>query len=115
MVSITLGNAKYTDIHVETPEGNDFHVDVKGLLNKNNNWIVPNREPKPGRYYTLVYLPPDNSCPSFYIGSSEAFMKIMAEDKVMILAKGQKWDDNWAGFYMSSIESFKDRWDLLPK
>lgn len=115
LVSLPLGNAKFTDIHVETPGGMDFHIDVKGLMNKNNAWIVPHIKPVPNQFYVLVYLPPDLSYPWFYVGSSESLLKLMIENKKITLEKDLKWDEHWAGFYMKDIVSYKDRWDLLPK
>ena len=57
LVSIPLGNAKFTDIHVETFEGKDFRIDVKGLKNKSNNFIFKRTEPSSNQFYVFVYLP----------------------------------------------------------
>jgi hypothetical protein len=115
LVSIPLGNAKFTDIHVETLEGKDFRIDVKGLMNKSNNFIFKRVEPSAYKFFIFVYLPQDLTYPEFYILPSFDLMKLRDEFQAEVESKGRDWNDPMAGLYVRHIIGYKDRWDLLPK
>lgn len=115
LVSIPLGNAKFTDIHVETESGHDFRIDVKSLINKGNNYIFKRIEPFKDKFYVLALLPPDSSAPSFFILPSKDLMAIRDDFQKEVETKGRNWNDPMAGVYIRHVEKYKDRWDLLPK
>ena len=56
LVNFSLGNAKFTDIQAETPEGKQFAVDVKGQKTK-SYWQIKGRIHKANQYYILGYVP----------------------------------------------------------
>lgn len=114
LVSIPLGNAKFTDIHVETNDGKDFRIDVKGLSNKENNFIFKRTEPSPIQFYIFVYLPPDLSSPEFYVLPSKELMKIRDSFQAEVESKGRDWNDPMAGVYIRHVVDYKNKWELLP-
>jgi hypothetical protein len=60
LVNFSLGNAKFTDIQVETSDGKQYSVDVKGQSTK-GFWLIKQRKPKDNQYYILVYIPRSTS------------------------------------------------------
>lgn len=56
LVNFSLGNAKFTDIQVETPDGQQYSVDAKGQSTK-GYWMVRQRKHNKNQYYILVYVP----------------------------------------------------------
>ncbi len=71
LVSLTFGNANFTDLMVETPKNQHFSVDVKGQSTK-NFWIIKSPEgDRNDRFFILVYVPRDlTKSPQYFILSS---------------------------------------------
>lgn len=60
LVNFSLGNAKFTDVQVETSDGRQYSVDVKGQSTK-NYWFIRQRKHKDNQYFILVYVPRSKS------------------------------------------------------
>lgn len=112
LVSLTFGNASVTDLHVQSPNGRLFTVDVKGQANR-SFWLVQRRPPNPDHFFVLVYLPPVFAAPRFFVLSSDELMRLRAEYETESLARG-KYRDDFGGFNWSTALAYEDRWDALP-
>src|SRR5690349_12310170 len=74
LVSLTFGNAAVTDLHVQSPSGALFTVDVKGQSNR-SFWIVQRRPKNSNHYFVLVYLPPALATPRYFVLTSDELMR----------------------------------------
>ena len=113
LVSLTFGNAHVADLLVQSPNEKQFTVDVKGQSTK-NFWFIQRRPPKPDHYFVLVYLPPKNDPPVFYILSSDELMAKRKEYEEASIVRG-KYRDDMGGMNWSSALPYKDRWNALPE
>ncbi len=113
LVSLTFGNAPVADLLVQSPEGKQFTVDVKGQSTR-NFWIIQRREPNPNHYFVLVFLPKGQQPPSFYILSSDEMMKKRTEYEKESIKRG-KYRDDMGGFNFTTALAYQDRWDALPE
>mgnify|MGYP000880656761 CR=1 FL=1 len=113
LVSLTFGNAPVADLLVQSPEGKQFTVDVKGQSTR-NFWIIQRREPNPNHNFVLVYLTKGQQPPSFYIFSSDELMKKRTEYEEESTKRG-KYRDDMGGFNFTTALAYQDRWDALPE
>jgi hypothetical protein len=124
LVSLTFGNAKFTDLMVETPSNKIFSIDVKGQSGK-NWWIIKPPEPNKDRYFILVYVPKNvDEAPAYSIlSSTEMDVELKQEQersKQAEVKRGEPYKD-WAPGMVGLAYSqpfkpdYKDRWDKLPK
>ena len=113
LVSLTFGNAPVADLLVQSPEGSQFTVDVKGQSTK-NFWLIQRRDPIPDHYFVLVYVPKGKEPPSFYILSSDEMMTKRTEYELESTKRG-KYRDDMGGFNWSTALPYQDRWEALPK
>lgn len=113
LVSLTFGNAPVADLLIQSPNGNQFTVDVKGQSTK-SFWLLQRRTENPNHYYILVYLPKNFSVPQYFIVSSNELMKHREEYRQHVLPKGRYRDDlggvNWTTPFI-----YEDKWDNLPE
>ena len=126
LVSLTFGNAKFTDLMVETPSKHLFSVDVKGQSGK-NFWIIkpPASELEEDRYFILVYVPKDvNEAPIYSIIPSKYMSEELKQSQERTKQAEEKrgrpyknWAPGMGGLEWSRpfIEEYKNRWDKLPK
>lgn len=120
-VALTLGNAVYTDLMVESPSGHHFDVDVKGQSTK-GFWIVKKRTPDDNRYFILVYVPRDSDeAPQYFILSSIEMENLIVqerdESRNKLENQGKIWDPNdnrFSGIKWTKAFEYKD-WMILPK
>lgn len=112
LVSLTFGNAAVTDLHVQSPGGKLFTVDVKGQSNR-SFWLVQRRPPKPDHFFVLVYLPPALAAPRYFVLSSDELMRRRAEYEALSTARG-KYRDDLGGMNWSTAFEYENQWDALP-
>lgn len=114
LVSLTFGNAPISDLLVQSPNGTQFIVDVKGQSTK-NFWLIPRREPNPNHYFILVYLPNDmDSPPRYFVLSSDELMKRREEYKESVLHRG-RYRDDLGGINWTTAFDYENKWENLPK
>lgn len=113
-VAFTLGNAKEVDLLVLTPEKKQIKVDVKGQSTR-NFWLVQRREEDPDLYFILVYIPPLEEPPQYFILSCAEMMTKRKEYEEHIKAKGGKYRDDMGGMNWKSTFEFENRWHILSK
>jgi len=113
LVSLTLGNAPISDLLVQSSKGVLFTVDVKGQSTK-NFWLIQRREPSSDHYFIFVYLPKDGSPPEFFVASSKEVMRRREEYKKEMETKG-RYRDDLGGIRWSTVLTYRNRWDTLPK
>ncbi len=117
---MTLGNAKGTDLHVQSPHGKPFSVQVKGATTK-AGWYVAEPQPPVANFFILVYIPDEseNLPPQFFVLEGKETVSLVAQDVPKYIEKhkvshevaekkvhkGVDWKD---------AEPHKDRWDKLP-
>ena len=128
LVTLTFGNAKFTDLMVETPSGKVLFIDVKGHFGK-NWWIIRPPEPNENRYFILVYIPKnENEAPTYSIFSSIEMSEELERSKEECeqankkrIEDGKKGFKEWApgmgGMAWSQPlkPDYKDRWDKFRK
>ncbi len=120
-MALTLGNAVFTDLMVESPSGRHFDVDVKGQSTK-GYWLIKQQMPDDNRYYILVYIPRDSTeAPQYFIISSSGIDKLIIQEihdsHKRLEEKGKIWDpkDNrFSGIKWIKALEYKD-WEILPK
>jgi hypothetical protein len=112
LVALTLGNAPAADLLVQSPGGQHFTVDVKGLAAR-NWWLVSERTNHPD-FYLLVLVPKDGS-PTFYILTRREMIDEMEGVKQKALAAGQTWTGRGSGIRFTTGERYESHWDALPK
>lgn len=112
LVSLTFGNAAVSDLHVQSPKGTLFTVDVKGQSSK-NFWLVQRRAYLPNHYFVLVYLPPALAQPRYFVMSSTELMRRRNEYEEISRSRG-KYRDDLGGMNWTTAHEYEDRWDLLP-
>jgi hypothetical protein len=123
LVSLTLGNAKGTDLLVESCDRRRFSVQVKGAKTK-AGWYVK-ESPSPAAFFILVYVPEEvENPPQFFVLTGEETMALVKEydqravcnvverhhvtpeDAKMKVHSGVGWKD---------ANLHKDRWNKLSK
>jgi len=113
LVSLTFGNAAVADLHVQSPRGALFTVDVKGQSHK-SFWIIQRRPATPHHFFILVYLPPNLEQPRYFVLSSDELMRRRTQYEKRMKSGGRYRDDlggmNWATAY-----EYEGRWDVLPE
>jgi hypothetical protein len=123
LVSLPFGNARFTDLMVETPNDRHFSVDVKGQSTK-SWWIIKPPEPDNDGYFILVYVPQDlKQAPSYYILSSKDMSAELekSQEKARQLEekRGKPFSKKFApgkgGMDWNQLDKYKDRWDILPQ
>jgi hypothetical protein len=113
VVSLTFGNAAIADLHIQSPHGALFTVDVKGQSNK-SFWLVQRREALLNHYYVLVYLPPALAQPRYFILSSTELMRRRSEYEERSRARG-KYRDALGGMNWATAHEYENCWEHLPK
>jgi hypothetical protein len=111
LVALTLGNAPATDLLVQSPLGQHFTVDVKGLASP-NWWLVSERTDHPD-FYVLVLVPKDGPA-SFYILTGTEMSDEMERVRQRSLAAGNTWTGRGSGILFSTSRAYENRWDTLP-
>ncbi len=114
LVSFPLGNAKETDLMVESPNDSPFRVEVKSLSTK-NFWRYKKRPIKNDLYYIFVCLGKIGENPRFYILSSK---EVMSEwDSYLNSHPNSDPKDPHLGALFSAIQKYEknEQWDKLPK
>jgi hypothetical protein len=113
LVSLPLGNAHIVDIHVQSPEGIHFTVDVKGQSTK-NFWLIQRREPDPSHFFILVYLPKKlQERPEFFLLTSSELMRRRHKYEEESIKRG-RYNDATGGVNWSTPLDCKDCWSILP-
>ena len=120
-MALTLGNAEFTDLMVESPNRQHFGVDVKGQSTK-SYWMIKQREPYDNRYFILVYVPRDSKeAPQYFVISSTEMAKLIIQERddshKKQEEKGKFWDpkDNrFSGIKWIKAFEYTD-WGVLPK
>lgn len=130
IVAITHGNAKFVDLLVQSPGGESFSVDVKGM--SAHNWIpvkkpdTENGYPRKEQYYILVHAAQNskkNEIPRYFVMSSkEMYEEIIKGEKKASqinkdrLAKGKPKLKEWAmnGIAFKQAERYENMWETLP-
>lgn len=105
LVSFPLGNAPASDLHVSSPSGRGFTVEVKGMRAV-GYWLV-RKPPRNGgrRYYILTYIPARGpfTPPRYFILTSKQVTAIHADDP------------RWPGFTWGKALPFENHWSRLPR
>jgi hypothetical protein len=112
IVSLTFGNAAIADLHVQSPKGHLFTVDVKGQSTK-SFWLIQRRGVLKNHFFILVYLPPELAQPRFFILSSVELMQRRDDYEQQSIARG-KYRDSLGGMNWSTAHEYEDRWSVLP-
>jgi hypothetical protein len=126
LVTITHGNARFADLLVQSPNGQSFSIDVKGMSTR--NWIPVKKPEKEngGQYYILVYTPlnlKDGEMPRYFIMSSKQMFdeikKAEAESSrqnQIRIEEGKGEYKPWAsnGIHFKQAENYADKWAVLP-
>jgi hypothetical protein len=120
-VAITLGNAVFTDLMVESPNGHHFDVDVKGQSTR-SFWLIKQSKPEDNRYFILVYVPRNSKeAPEYFIMSSKEMEKLIVqvrdESCKKLKEQGKIYDpkDNrFSGIKWTNAVEYTD-WMILPK
>ena len=113
LASLNFGNAPVADLLVQSPEGKQVTVDVKGQ-STHDFWIIQRRETNPNHYFVLVFLAKGQQPPSFYILSSDEMMKKRTEYEEESTKRG-KYRDDMGGFNFTTAFAYEDHWDTLPE
>lgn len=114
LLSFPLGNAKETDLMVESPEGAKFRVEVKTQRTV-NFWRYKRREIGRDLFYIFVYLNEIGQKPRFFVLRSEEARKEWDEYYVKHPKEGRKPTDYGLGTSFRSIEKYENKWETLPK
>ena len=113
LVSLTFGNAAVSDLHVQSPDGVLFTVDVKGQSSR-NFWLVQRRPKIANHYFILVYLPPDLLAARYFVLASDELMRRRDEYEQLSNLRG-KYRDDFGGMNWPTAYEYEDRWDALPR
>lgn len=126
LVTITHGNARFVDLLVQSPDGQGFSIDVKGMSTR--NWIPvkkPDQE-KGDQYYVLVYAQlnqKDKEAPRYFIMSSKEMLDEIKKDEDNTVQANKERCENglqnfkgWAknGIPFKRAEYYEDKWATLP-
>jgi len=111
LVSFTLGNAPSTDLHVTSPRGRDFRVEVKTQRTK-NFWILRGHPPDKDLLYVLVFVPPEEA-PTFWVMTCADTQRLRKLYEERMTARGTYRDD-LGGFNWTGPHDHEGRWDVLP-
>lgn len=118
-VSLTLGNAKGTDLLVKNREG-CYSVEVKGAKTK-AGWYVK-ESPSPAEFadfFILVYVPEKDpekdeySPPEFFVLTGKETMDLVNEYVRQAVSRGRAREKVQSGVSWGGAESFKNKWDKL--
>ncbi len=121
-MALTLGNAEFTDLMVESPNRQHFDVDVKGQSTK-SYWMIKQREPYDNRYFILVYVPRDSKeAPQYFVISSTEMAKLIIQERddshKKQEEKGMSWapkDNRFSGIKWIKAFEYTDWGGVLPK
>ncbi|MFX0198990.1 MAG: hypothetical protein ACFFCW_22945 [Candidatus Hodarchaeota archaeon] len=111
-VSLTFGNAPVSDLLVQSPQGTQFTVDVKGQSTR-NFWLIQSRPVNPSHYFILVYLPQNLEPPKYFVLSSDELMRRREEYRQSVLHRG-KYRDELGGINWSTAFDYENQWENLP-
>lgn len=114
LVSFTFGNAPVSDLQVQSPQGVNFTIDVKGQVTK-NFWQIQKRSKRPGHYFIMAYVPKDLSYPQFFILFSDELMKRRDEYEARMIQEGKKYQDSRGGINWKTAFDYEDKWCDLPQ
>jgi hypothetical protein len=122
LVSITLGNAKFTDLMVETPGNQHFSIDVKGQSTK-SYWIIkPPENDRDDQYFILVYAPRDlTESPQYFILNSDDIIEELKQNQGRArqaeIDRGNPLSHNFGtgGMAWDQPLKYEDQWGKLPK
>jgi hypothetical protein len=123
-VSFTLGNAKGTDLYVESPNRKCFSVEVKGAKTK-SGWYVKESQSPGADFFILVYVPvgDESPPPQFFVLTRRETENLVKQDVPKYMEKhdgvsreeakkkvqtGVSWKD------ATAPNAHKDRWNKLP-
>ena len=110
-VAFTLGhNTPLADLMVISPGKEHFLIDVKGLASE-NPWLVKRKEPRPGLFYVLAFVP--SGRPNrFFLLTQEDANRLVTEHFELPSNRTKK---GWDGFKFLAPAAFEDNWGLLPQ
>jgi len=122
LVSFTLGNAKFTDLMVETPGNQHFSIDVKGQSMK-SYWIIkPPENNQNDQYFILVYVPRDlTEAPQYFILSSDDIKEELKQNQERAnqaeKERGKPYSHKFGagGMAWDQPLKYEGQWDKLPK
>ena len=127
LVNFSLGNAKFTDIQAETPEGKQFAVDVKGQKTK-GYWQIKGRIHKANQYYILGYVHQSKENKDRLLIKEARYFILSAqqveEEQALDSEKANLRRINngkpalkpyAAGIHWGPAEKYEDKWLTLPK
>lgn len=109
IVSFTMGNTTpMADLMVGLPDGEQFWVDVKGVVA--HNAVLQNQKPELKRlHYIVVNVAAENrEEDEFYILTQEQFNSLIRSYAIA------QPDDHTSGFTFKYLKSFRDKWKTLP-
>jgi hypothetical protein len=119
-VAMTLGNHPAVDLMVQSPNGVQFTIDVKGLYKK-NYWAVKPKEIKEGLFYVFAFVP-TGSPNRFYVApQTEVNGALSAKyqvDRERTISKGKTMPDedkvSFPCLPFNLKEQWEDSWRVLP-
>lgn len=122
LVSLTLGNAKFSDLMVETPGNQHFSIDVKGQSTK-SYWIIkPPEKNRDDQYFILVYVPRDlTESPQYFILNSEDITEELKQNQERARQAEKETEKllshnfGTGGMAWDQPLKYEDQWGKLPK
>lgn len=121
-MAFPLGNARQTDLLVESPKGVPFHIEVKSLRpqpgkQKTNFWLYSRPTQEKLKYYVFVYMDETQTRkpPKFYILKNEEAMNEWVS--YFDSHNGSSRLDAFWGAPFGAIEKYdvEDPWKKLPE
>jgi hypothetical protein len=120
-VSWPLGNVPILDVICQSPQGLPFYLQVKSFRQKGYIPIGSSLSQQiQNLWFVFVYVPNKvEEALEYYILPQQDLMRIREKEKAAAKVREQrrgkpygKWPE---GVYYRNIQSFKNRWDTLPK
>lgn len=109
-VAFTMGNHPEADLMVLSQSKKSFVVDVKGLYKK-NPFVIKPKGARRDLYYVLAFVPDVGPNEFFVLSQEEVRKASMAELKRL----GRAEDYTMPGLSWPCVQSFKNKWNSLPK
>jgi hypothetical protein len=113
-----MGNTPQTDLHVTSPTGADFSVQVKGAQTR-SGWYARENQSCRKPVYVLVYLersskkPDSNATRFFVLTSDEAQQQIVkVREDWLRNHPGKTW--SFDGIPWKDAQVHENKWDKLP-
>jgi hypothetical protein len=116
-VALTLGNHPIVDLMVQSPNGKQFSIDVKGLY-KHNFWAVRQKVVSQKLFYVLAFVPQDRPNEFFIMTQIQVNEAIIANWEIYCTKHGFPGRDikenPFPGVEWKRAERYRNKWDALP-